>query len=278
MNGNPRNSVLIFPGRTYSSTTLGKNSSVYKRHAGHCGSAYSMSVTFAFGEPRTRPSWGMPLRSTTGFSVAGGAVESLRKRRAMATSAAAAPIAMANAKTTVPREGRLVEPGLFVAIRPEVCPPAPFRADGTALLRDTRPRAELSADRDDAGDARDEQRQHLDVGLRLDVTSERDAPVGDVDRDAPGLRPKRPAEDVVADLVCELAVLAGERADDVGSREDSDELSVLDHRKPVDVLVDHQACRLVHAALRRDRDRWRRHRLARSLGGHLVAPGLGVEW
>ena len=43
MNGNPRNSVLTVPGRTYSSTTVGRNSSVYERQAGHCGSAHSTS-------------------------------------------------------------------------------------------------------------------------------------------------------------------------------------------------------------------------------------------
>ena len=65
MNGNPRNSVLTVPGRTYSSTTVGRNSSVYERHAGHCGSAHSTSVTSASGEPSTLSPCGMPVRSTT---------------------------------------------------------------------------------------------------------------------------------------------------------------------------------------------------------------------
>ena len=76
MKGKPRNSVFTLPGRTYSRTSVGKNSSVYSRQAGHCGSAYSISVTFAAGLPRTRPACGMPARSTTGFAVGGAELES----------------------------------------------------------------------------------------------------------------------------------------------------------------------------------------------------------
>jgi heterodisulfide reductase subunit A-like polyferredoxin len=80
-----------------------------------------MSVTLASGEPSTRPSCGIPLRSTTGVSVAG-ALESPRPMSATATSARAAAIATAKATTTVRPEGRLLELGFIAAMRREVCP------------------------------------------------------------------------------------------------------------------------------------------------------------
>src|SRR5262245_30755555 len=251
MNGKPLNSVATFPGRTYSSTTVGKIDSVYTLQAGHCGSAYSVSMTLAEGDPSTLPLCGIPLRSATGVAVAAGVDASFRKSRAPATSAAAAATATTEATMTALLEGRLPERWSVAAIRPEVCLRGPFRADGTAWwLRDMRTCAKLGADRDYSRDARDEQRQHLLVRLRLDLACDRDATLRDGDGDAPRRRPERPAQDVVLDLARELVVGARERANDVRSRKDPDELRVLHDRETVDPLLDHEPCRVVDRSVR----------------------------
>src|SRR4029078_12277984 len=164
-----------------------------------------MNVTFASGEPRTAPDCWMPLRSTTGVSVAGETLPSFRSESATTTSMTAAPSAAPKASTIVLFEGR---PWAFdVAIRPQLCRRERFRADGVvAGLRGMRACPEICVDRDDARDTRDEQREHLCVRRGLDLSRQGHTPVRDGDRHAAGLGPERSAEDVVEDLARELGV------------------------------------------------------------------------
>ena len=122
MNGNPRNSTFTLPGRTYSFTNVGKNCSVYRRHAGHCWSAYSIISTCASGFPSTDPSCGIPPRSTTGVAVGGGVSEPRFEISATAMRAAAAAIAMPKATAIARREGRFVELGFIAAMSRESVP------------------------------------------------------------------------------------------------------------------------------------------------------------
>ena len=108
-------------------------------------------------------------------------------------------------------------------------------------------------------DAGDEEAQQVDVASRLETPAKGDDAVFHVDVHPTRVEPENPLEHVVADLLLELVVRARECPDEVGPRDDADQLALLHDREPVHAAGGHQPCRFADALVRRDRERGRGH-------------------
>src|SRR5215203_530166 len=85
-NASPRNTIRTLPRRTYRSTSGGKARCVHSAQYGHWSSAYSTSVTGAFGLPSALPLWGIPSRMEGSGSEGEAAPSSAPKRPAAGAS------------------------------------------------------------------------------------------------------------------------------------------------------------------------------------------------
>ena len=97
---------------------------------------------------------------------------------------------------------------------------------------------------------------------RVEPAGERDDAVLHDEIDSTRLDPHRLREHVLAQLTLDLRVRARERADEIGARDDADQLVALDDRQPVDPVLAHDPGRLRDRLVGRNRHRRRCHRRA----------------
>ena len=121
-------------------------------------------------------------------------------------------------------------------------------------------------DRDDAGHAGDEAHQELGVGSAPELAGEPHLAVGDPHLEGGLLDPQR-AQEGLADLALDLLVAARERAHEIGAGDDPDERAVVvDDREALDPVLGHRTGGERDVPVDTDRDRGRRHRIARGAG------------
>ena len=133
----------------------------------------------------------------------------------------------------------------------------------------TAPAASISSARRHAGDpCEGGRREQLGDAPGVDRSAEHDLAVIDGDRDVVDRLPERALDDVLADFRRDLAVRPGERAEDeIGPRDDSDQLAVVHDRQAVDTVLAHQLRRTGDRAEPLDRHRRARHRVGGGAGG-----------